>query len=180
MSYLLSIDSHILQTLYAVRDVRITLAAIWLSELGEWYTIAGLAAAIALWLLSRRRFALAQGILLSVATSTIVTYLLKSFIARPRPPEYYWAYNESWYSFPSAHAAMGLAFYGFVAWMLWTSSASNLIRKASVIGLYALIFIIGFCRLYLGVHYFSDVLGGYVIGTICTWLAINTTKMLRD
>lgn len=179
MSFIFSLDMRVLLALYAVRDVRVTLAAIWLSELGEWYTIIGLAVALALWLALRNKFAFAQGVLLAVATSGITTYLLKSVIARPRPPEQYWAYIETWYSFPSAHAAMSLAFYGFVAWMVWTTSTSRLIRYASVTGLSTLILIIGFCRLYLGVHYLSDVIGGYILGAPCLWLAIWTTRALR-
>ncbi len=179
-SYIFSLDMYVLQTLYALREPGWVLAAIWISELGEWYMICGLAVALALWLALRRKFAIAQGLLLAAATSGILTFLLKGFVARPRPPQYYWAYTETWYSFPSAHATMAFAFYGFLAYLAWRSKAKRTWRIAAVVIAVILVLAIGFARLYLGVHYLSDVIGGYVLASACLWLAIKLTRMLES
>ena len=170
---------RVLGALYALREPTWVMAAIWVSELGEWYTIGGLAVALALWLVLKEKFALAQGVLLTVVTSGIATLIIKDVVARPRPPEQYWAYTETWYSFPSAHASMSLAFFGFLAYLTWHSGASRAWRIASIVVAVVLVLIIGFSRLYLGVHYFSDVLGGYLLGAACLWLAIWTTRTLQ-
>lgn len=166
-----------LQALYAIRDPHWVWAAIVISEFGEWYTTAGLALALALLLALRERFALAQGLLLSVVTSALGTFFLKSIIARPRPPVHFWAYTEYWYSFPSAHAAMSLALYGFMAYIalrLGTKRTSRIALAAATL----LVLCIGFTRLYLGVHYPSDILGGYLLGAACVWLGIWTEQIL--
>jgi membrane-associated phospholipid phosphatase len=180
ISYLSSIDTSVLSALYAVRDPNTVLAFIWISELGSAVLVAGLAVVLALWLTLRRKFALAQGIILAVATSGIATFLVKSAVARARPPLSFWAYIESGYSFPSAHAALAVAFYGFLAFIVWHSGMSTARKRAKLIILCTLILVIGFSRLYLGVHYLSDILGGYLLGAACLWLGIKTTRMLQD
>lgn len=170
---------RVLEALYALREPTWVLAAIYVSELGEWYTIIGLAVALALILALRKRFALAQGLLLSVATSGIATFFLKGLVARARPPQEFWAYTETWYSFPSAHAAMSLAFYGFVIYIAWRMTRAKSARLATTIIAASLILIIGFTRLYLGVHYLTDVLGGYLVGVACLWLGMWSERILR-
>jgi len=173
------IDAYVLQTLFAFRDPQAVDAFIWISQFGEWYVTGGLAIALALWLALRDRFALAQGIVLSVASSAVVTVIVKTLVARARPPQAFWAYTESGFSFPSAHAAMSLACYGFLIWLLWRSNSSRLWRTLGVVVLSLLILAIGFSRLYLGVHYFSDVFGGYVVGALCLWLSLWATSILE-
>ncbi len=173
------IDTYLLQTLFALREPHAVIAFIWVSQFGEWYVTGGLAVALGLWLTLRERFALAQGIVLSVATSAVAAVVIKTLVARARPPQEFWAYTESGFSFPSAHAAMSLAFYGFLIWLLWRSNLSRAWRTLGAVILSLLILAIGFSRLYLGVHYFSDVLGGYVVGALCLWLALWATKILQ-
>ncbi len=180
IALLSSIDMHVLQTLFAVRDTNTVFAFIWVSELGEWYTIGGLAVALALWLGLRKKFALAQGVLLSVATSAIGALLVKMVVARARPPQSFWAFAETGYSFPSAHATLAVAFYGFLVFMVLQSDWSMARKRVKVALLGLLILAIGFSRLYLGVHYLSDVLGGYLLGAVCLWLGIKSVRILQN
>ena len=176
---MMSIDTYILQTLFALREPHAVQVFIWISQFGEWYVTGGLAVVLALWLGMRERFALAQGVILAVATSAIGAVVIKTIVARPRPPMSFWAYTETGFSFPSAHAAMSLAFYGFLVWMICRSGMSRLARYATGAVLSLLILAIGFSRLYLGVHYFSDVIGGYAVGAFCLWLSIWATRTLQ-
>jgi membrane-associated phospholipid phosphatase len=167
-----SLDLHVLQVLYAMREPHAVLGFIWVSQLGEWYVIGGVGLCAALWL--------AQGIILAVATSAVATALIKILVHRARPDAYFQAYTETSYSFPSAHAAMSFAFYGFLAWMVWHSRAPRMARGAAAVLLAVLILLIGFSRLYLGIHYPSDVLAGYALGAPCLWFAVWTAKTLRN
>lgn len=178
LSLLSSFDSGVVQALYAVRDPQWVLIAIGVSEFGEWYTVCGISIALALWLALRERFSLAQGLLLSVATSGIATFLLKSLIARPRPPVEFWAYHEVWYSFPSAHAALSVAGYGFIAYILWEASG-HFLRRIIIVCTVLFVLVIGCTRLYLGLHYPTDILGGYLLGGACLWLGIWTERILH-
>lgn len=73
------------------------------------------------------------------------------------------------FSFPSGHSMIGLSFYGFIAYILWVNVKSRW-RYPLVFLLVTLIIFIGISRIYLGVHYASDVLGGFSAGL--AWLAV--------
>lgn len=179
LSFISSIDTHVLQTLFAARTPGMVLAFIWVSELGSAITIIGLSVALALWLGMKMKFALAQGILLAIVTSGVGVFLAKIAAGRARPPVSFWAYTESGYSFPSAHATLAVAFYGFLAFLVWQSDVSIMKKRLAMLCAILVSLIVGFSRLYLGVHYLSDIVGGYILGAICLWLAIWTVKTLQ-
>lgn len=179
LAFFSSLDSHVLHTLFGLRTLHATVAFIWVSELGSAITIIGLSVALALYLALKRKFALAQAALLVVAGSGIATFLIKNVVARARPPASFWAYTEEGYSFPSAHAALSLAFYGFLAFVIVRGDASPLWRRGALLTAGILSLLIGFSRLYLGVHYLSDVLGGYLLGAVALFLTIKTVQWLE-
>lgn len=109
---------------------------------------------------------------LLVLTGTAGTItLLKEIIARERPLATVAFYAEKLFSFPSGHAGTAVAVFGFIAYVCIRNTHSFLFRFLSVFGAVLLIGLIGFSRLYLGVHYISDVIGGYLIGLL--WLIIG-------
>lgn len=175
----MNIDLSLVQLLYAHRTLGATYAFLGVSQLGEWYVLLGLSVVCALAFALREKFVYAQGILLSTVTSTVAAFVLKTFIQRPRPDGHLWAYLESGSSFPSAHATLSVAFFGYVAWLLWRHPTS-LPRRAAAALLVLLVLAIGFSRVYLGVHYPSDVIGGWVVGSLCLSLAVWATKRLES
>ncbi len=75
------------------------------------------------------------------------------------------------YSFPSGHAMGAMTFYGLIAYLL-ISNNKTVIGRVLIAAIFALIIgLVGFSRIYLGVHYPSDVLGGYIAGL--AWLALT-------
>lgn len=80
----------------------------------------------------------------------------------------------SGFSFPSGHAMLSMAFYGFLAYLL-ISYGKNIWGYLGATTLCLLIFMIGFSRVYLNVHYASDVLAGFLFGLI--FLAVNIKGM---
>ncbi len=114
--------------------------------------------------LRRRRWAaLALGTAMGGAIA--LNELLKTVIHRPRPPPFYGVDPES-FSFPSGHAFFALTFCG--ALLLVFASHRKLTPLGAVLGA-ILVVAIGWSRIYLGVHYPSDVAAGYLAGT--AWLA---------
>lgn len=90
--------------------------------------------------------------------------LLKYVVARPRPDML--VMDEIGFSFPSCHAMLSLTFYGYLAFLM-NKSKARLPYKILFNGLMIfLITLIGFSRIYLNVHYLSDVAGGYLFGFI--------------
>ena len=101
--------------------------------------------------------------------------LLKGIFLRPRPVFEHPLLVESYYSFPSGHAMGALIAYGLLAYFTWLALPRGR-RRALVIGGAALLVVaIGFSRLYLGVHYLSDVLAGFAAGGL--WLSCCITAM---
>lgn len=106
---------------------------------------------------------------ISVGGSTATVFIIKNIFDKARPISEA-LYLESSPSFPSGHAAIAIALYGFILFTIWQHDKHHL-RNPFIIGLFILILLIGVSRLYLGVHYLSDVLVGYVIGFV--WLTIG-------
>ncbi|MDR3589201.1 MAG: phosphatase PAP2 family protein [Negativicutes bacterium] len=111
-----------------------------------------------------------EGVSLAVclAGATLLNFLLKHLFERARPDTFR-VVSESGYSFPSGHAMLSLCFYGMIAY-IWSRRIPAAARRIMLYGLTAvLVLAVGLSRIYLGVHYPSDVLGGYLAGA--TWLA---------
>ncbi len=109
--------------------------------------------------------------ILVVALSGLTSILLKFLVNRSRPSSEIALYSENLASFPSAHAALILSFWGFLTYVIWRTR-HHLSTKIffSLISL-IIIGLIGFSRLYLGVHFFSDIIGGYLVGLL--WLLLT-------
>ena len=101
-------------------------------------------------------------IFLNLALITILNQLLKRILQRPRPTEYR-IIEETGYSFPSGHSMVSMAFYGYLIYLIYKYVKNKYVKWISIILLSLLICLIGISRIYLGVHYTSDVLGGFLI-----------------
>ncbi len=133
--------------------------------MGNGTTLTIIGVMVALLLLLRRERTLALGWIITLFGSGILNLVLKASFHRVRP-EY--ATIGGW-SFPSGHAMGSFVAYGMVAYL----AAVFLPRRPAqlVAGLLLLlVLLIGFSRIYLGVHYFSDVVAGYSAAVV--WLAV--------
>jgi undecaprenyl-diphosphatase len=151
-----------------------------ISLLGSPVTLTILALALGLVLAARREWILLGGWLAAFAGGGLLDGVLKLVIRRPRPP-YADAFLQhfSW-SFPSGHAMGSLIGYGMLAYvlmLLWIPRRSAQIVVA--LGAALLIVAIGLSRLYLGVHYFSDVVGGYAAGVLWLSACISGVEVAR-
>ena len=93
----------------------------------------------------------------------LLNLALKYFFVRNRPDEALQLINESGYSFPSGHAMFAVAFYGFLIFMVWKLKWRKSIKITLTSVGAVLILLISFSRIYLGVHYATDVMGGLCI-----------------
>ena len=118
---------------------------------------------------------LSLGIILNLAGITIINQILKFIFRRERPTGYR-LIEMSGYSFPSGHAMASLAFYGLLIYITKRLVKNKYLKILLITLNIAIIILIGVSRIYLGVHYLSDVLTGYSISII--YLLI-TTKLLN-
>ena len=174
----LHVDSFVLQSLYHLRTVPLTYFFIDVSEFGRLVTVVGLLSVFFVFLFHKKRFADLAGLVISVVGAGETLLLIKVLVSRVRPEFFYQAYPEGpLYSFPSAHAGLSIALYGYIAYLLLQERATFF--KTTVINaLPVLIALVGFSRLYLGVHYFSDVIAGFAVGGFFLWLGIKARLQL--
>ena len=101
-------------------------------------------------------------IFLNLIIVSVLNQILKFILQRPRPTEYR-IVNESGYSFPSGHSMISMAFYGFLIYLIYKNIKNKYLKWTLIVLLSLLILGIGVSRIYLGVHYTSDVLAGFLI-----------------
>ena len=137
---------------------------IFITYLGNWQTIVGLGvvALVILWLLRKKQEA---GFLaIALISGEIIKELLKFLIHRERPDESLVLIQESGYSFPSGHAFMSVIFYGMICYFIYQACKNNWQKIILLIATIIPVFLVGYSRIYFGVHWVSDVLAGWLIG----------------
>jgi undecaprenyl-diphosphatase len=111
-----------------------------------------------------------RGALLVVLTllgAGLIDFGLKLFFGRARPEAFFEDYpSPISFSFPSGHTLFATAFFGGLAVLLWRRLRGPWARVLVCLAALGLIVLIGFSRIYLGVHYPSDVFGGFAAGTV--------------
>jgi membrane-associated phospholipid phosphatase len=152
---------------YALTHHGFTRAMRWLSNSGKtvvWYLVMAL---IAAWLYRRRLRRLAIFVVVTVGGSSLLNNLVKLAVNRTRPHLSDPVAIAGGKSFPSGHAQAAIVGYG-VLLAVFLPIIPRRWRPVAVTAAVAMVLLIGFSRISLGVHYLSDVIGAYLIGTV--WL----------
>lgn len=116
-------------------------------------------------------------IALNIIIEPILNTILKNIFVRPRPMGYR-LIEETGYSFPSGHSMASMAFYGLLIYLIYKNVKNKYLKWTLILVLSVLIILIGFSRIYLGVHYTSDVLGGFLISLSYLIIYTNGIKNL--
>ena len=150
-----------------------------ISLLGYDVLIVELVIALAVFLYLRWKHA-AAWLAVSMAGALILDLTLKYAFRRPRPPVFFGVAPHT-YSFPSGHALCSFCFYGVLAGLIAVRTRSMLLRVAVGLLAAALVIAIGLSRIYLGMHYPSDVIAGYLGAAIwvSTLLALDRWRVKR-
>ena len=143
------------------------------TQLGGIRFIAPGALMVIAYLLLKRRLDKATVFAAAIAGGNLLNSVVKIIIHRPRPISTTTLITASGWSFPSGHAMASVIFYGMTAYLLVRAVDSLRLKTFFVALAGFIVFIVGFSRIYLQVHYLSDVLAGYVGGLF--WLSICIT-----
>ncbi|MDD2468067.1 MAG: VTT domain-containing protein [Desulfobulbus sp.] len=168
---IVAIDHATAQLIAAFRAPEVITPVIWFTNLGT-APIVGIlfgATCLLLWFV-HRKFAVI-GLLVSTLGASIFSMLGKLAFQRPRPIEA--IILEPSYSFPSGHATISVAFYGFLGYLLIRFSNGWNARVKLFFVTAGFVLLIGLSRIVLGVHYLSDIWAGYLVGTM--WLIIGVS-----
>ena len=141
-------------------------------QLGIFWFCAPLVLAVALWHRSRGEKQAGRVWVLAGLSTWVMQELVKRVVARPRPDLWPRLVATGSFSFPSGHALASATLYPLLAWDL-TRTRPRAVRIAALSAAVALSLFIGFGRLYLGVHWPTDVAAGWTIGAVQAVVAIR-------
>ena len=117
-------------------------------------------------------------IISNIVIITILNQLLKRILQRPRPTEFR-IVEETGYSFPSGHSMVSMAFYGYLIYLIYRYIKNKYVKWTLITILSILICLIGISRIYLGVHYASDIIGGYLTSIIYMLIYIFAVDKIK-
>ena len=165
-SRLLAINKGVYASLQAHRNPELDVVMRAITAIGDAAVTVPVAMGALTWLLALRAWRSASYWVLATAFGTVLVGLVKNLTQVSRPQDLYTGLSN--FSFPSGHSTMGLVVYGLLA--LFVSRGGSAGRRGWLLAAAAvLIGAIGFSRLYLGAHWFSDVVGGFALGS--AWVA---------
>lgn len=159
-------DHQITQYVLSHRSPALTKYFIFVTHVGDIYgylIVVGAFAVVSIFVFKRWKY-IAQ-ILLVLALSALSNLILKRFVDRARPGIEHMVSVET-LSYPSGHAMSAMAFYGFLMYLFYRFKINIFLKIGVIFLLGILILSIGFSRIYLGVHFPSDIAGGFIAGFI--------------
>ena len=173
-------DDKVSLFIYQYRSDLMTKAVIVITEMGapEAYSI--LVVGVVIWFLVDKKSIrwVIQSVVILVST-ILLNIFIKSYFTRPRPDLDMRLVEAHSYSYPSGHAMVALAFYGFLIYLAYKKVEHTWIKVLALIFLPMLILAIGASRVYLGVHYPSDVLAGFAVGLFWLLFIILTVTAFK-
>jgi undecaprenyl-diphosphatase len=172
----LRVDNAVLATLRLAQSPFLDDAAWFVSALGA-EILAVLLVGLVGVLGWKRRWGAAVSLLVTVGGAQLLNNVLKDWFHRTRPAPVDALIPAQAFSFPSGHAMVAAAFYLFVGYLAWRLLAGRA-RIICVALLVLVAFLIGLSRLYLGVHYLTDVIAGYVAGIAWTQAVVIGGQLL--
>lgn len=132
--------------------------------MGSAFAVLPLALAVVVWAVRRKETRAALAFVVVVVMTEALNVMLKHTFERPRPTLFQEIETLHSYSFPSGHAMAAFAIYGMMGVVVARLLSSKALRRALVVVLPLFILMIGISRIYLGVHWPSDVLAGFAAG----------------
>ncbi len=115
----------------------------------------------------------------ALLTGQAVRHLVSTAVARPRPPRADWLTGATGYAWPSGHSASAVLALGLIVALLWPLLSARWQRPVAVVAAGVLAAAVGASRVYLGVHWVSDVLGGWAFGACWLCLAVFALTVYR-
>ena len=155
-------DNAVMEFFYGIRKPGLDTLMELITYMANWETIVIICLLLICFPQTRRK----AGISVSIASllSTLVKAVIKTAVARPRPEESFFLIEQSGFAYPSGHAMTGMAVYLLLLVLtreyITDSKKKNLLSVIFVFVAFA----VGISRVYLGVHFPTDVIGGWVLG----------------
>lgn len=173
-----ALDERILLAIRRLHTPLLDQAMLGITFIGDPAVLIVACIGIAIWLLRLRQRSEATTLAIAAIGALGLNLLLKQLFSRARPMLWERIVDVGQYSFPSGHAMVSLVIYGFIGYLLATRFRRYRVWIVSLTVL--LIIAIGFSRMYLGVHWPTDVAAGYAAGLVWLIACILSLKIWRE
>lgn len=167
------VDNHISSFMINIRSEKLTKTMILLTNIGGAYSLLSISLLLFIYMfifMKDKKKPLI--IFINLVSVFFFNRVLKLIFGRSRPDENFLV-AASGYSFPSGHAMVLSAYLLFITYLVLKNSKSKLFKAIFCIFSFIMIIAVGFSRIYLGVHYFSDVIGGFLMAVIYLVIFFN-------
>lgn len=173
---IISLDNKVHNIIINLRKEKLTDTMIIITNICSTYSLIGISL-LALICLKNKKIPIL--IIMNLISATLLSQIFKFIIRRERPIGIN-LIEESGYSYPSGHSMVSMAFFGLIAYLIYKNIKNKFYKTLSIISLLVVIFLIGFSRIYLGVHYFSDVLAGFLTAIAYLMIFITLTNKYKE
>jgi len=172
-------DQQVTSYVISFRNPALTKYFVFITNVGDLYgylIVIALTTLISFVIFKQKKYV--GQIILVLALASVSNMILKRFINRARPGIEHMVSVET-LSYPSGHAMSAMAFYGFLIYLFYTFKMNKILKILAIIILAILILSIGISRIYLGVHFPSDIAGGYLAGLIWVFFCIMIFNLIK-
>ena len=163
-------DLSIYNFIYGLNSPGLTMFMRVISSLGSAIVI--ITALLCIFLLFKDKKIFLQFFTLTFITK-VINHIIKIIVKRDRPSVLTSISVESGYSFPSAHTMVSTVFYGFMIYLIMKNIKNKKLKNTLAVILSLVILLIGISRIYLGVHYATDVIFGFIFGLIILFIFVK-------
>jgi len=178
-SFLYGLDNTMAQYMVSIQNVTLAKWMLAFTYFGNWQVILSLQLALLVLLFFINKKSVALLTVSGLIAGEFFSLIIKTLSQRARPDYFNYLSMTGNDSFPSGHALVAVVFYGLCAYIVSKYLGKNWQKRGVfvVAGLIALA--IGFSRMYLGVHWFSDVVGGWILGLVILISIVSVFQHLK-
>ena len=173
-------DTPIVNLIYTLRSQKLNQVMLFFTDIATWQVVFTgiIVASFSLFSLNLLPYLFA--LIISASGGEVVVAIIKSLVQRPRPPSISALVLEHSFSFPSGHTFIAFSFYGLLAYIIYHMSDKKIWKIIAIVGGIAIIGAISFSRVYLGVHWPSDVLASFTLGAAWLTLLITILELQKN
>lgn len=171
-------DETVRHAFYSVRSPWLTVIAKVFTALGSWWGVSLIC--LALLIIRPTRMTAGVPVILAALSTQMVEKILKHIVQRPRPDIADRLIEQTGHSFPSGHSITSMAVFLMLIYVVRTQIRAPFTKNLLTVLLAIPMICVGLSRIYLGVHYPTDVLGGWSLGVAMTMLCIILGEEARD
>ena len=166
-------DTTIISLIQSFQSPALTNFFLTVTKVGDAHIVIFVGIFVAVILYLKKKYFYAHGLLISLLLSGALTYIIKNTIERARPLN--GLIMESGFSFPSGHSLLATTLIGFLIYIIYKYHDSHTFKITAITILSILLVCVLISRIYLGIHYPTDVIAGF----LCGLLSIVITLMLK-